>query len=515
MALLSCSFPRLNFLFNRFLESSWSMTIKARSSSSVTASSSDSKVLPFAHIPGPKGTAQNLWGYLLSKGAILEVVSKRFKRFGPIYSEQLLDTRIVNISDVDAIQKVLTNEREFQMRPGLEAVAEIVENDNGLGLASNDYETWRPERSIISPKLMRPKEVSETFPILNTVANDFTKRLDHLRQSDGIVDNIHEELTYFMVESFSSFLFNRRLGFYKHPPEPAAVAFVNAALDMIYNVGKLFYATPLNKYIKTPPYYRLKRNLATIHALGMDIIEEVLATKQQGQENDFSIKQSVFEYLVENGMNTPKSMAAITGLIAAGVDTTSTTCLWLLYELSRNPDVQDRIYQEIASAVGPNEHLSPKKIPSLLKAAVKESQRMYPVAGYIVPRVFPKDLEVLGYNIPAGVNVFLHEYLLSLDERYYGQDAKQFVPERWLRDKAGGKKEFHPFTTLPFGYGVRMCVGRRMAESIINILVSKILLSYRLEYVGEPDVNRSIKGALMQPDKPILLKFTPKRNDMF
>ncbi|XP_028392228.1 cytochrome P450 10-like [Dendronephthya gigantea] len=508
MASLSCIIPR-NCFSKRFLRSSWSLAIKAQSSSSVTASS-NSKVLPFADIPGPKGTLQNLWGYALNKGEILDVLSKRFERFGPIYREQILDTRIVNISDVDAIEKVLNIEREFPMRPGFEALAEIVEDENGLGLVSNDYETWYPERSTISPKLMRPKEVRESFPVLNTVANDFMKRLDLLKQSDGVVDNIRKELAYFMVESFASFFFNQRLGFYNHPPEPAAVAFVNAALDMVRNVGKLFYTTPLNKYIKTPPYYQLKRNLATIHALGMDIIEEVLATKQQGRENDFSIKQSVFEYLVENGMNTPKSMAAITGLIAGGVDTTSITCLWLLYELSRNPDFQDKLYQEIASVVGPNEELSAKNVPSLLKAALKESQRMYPVGGYIVPRVFRKDLEVLGYNIPAGVNILLFEHLLSIDERYYGEDAKQFVPERWLRDETGEKKEFHPFTTLPFGYGVRMCLGRRMAESIVIILVSKILLNYRLEYVGEPDVSRSIIEGTMQPNKPILLKVTSR-----
>ncbi|XP_028399836.1 cytochrome P450 27C1-like [Dendronephthya gigantea] len=509
MALLHSSFTR-NFHFRRSFRLSRSLTIKEKRLPSFSTSSTDNKVLPFADIPGPRGTFQNIPDYVSNKGAILEVAAKRFERFGPIYSEKLLSEQNVNICDADAIQKVLSSEKKFQMRPGFDALAEIIEGDNGLGFASNDYEIWHQDRSRISPKLMRPKEIMETFPILNTVANDFTKRLDQLRKSDGVVDNIHEELTYFMVESFSSFLFNRRLGFYNHPPEPAAVAFVNAALDMIYNIGMLFYTFPLNKYIRTPPYYRLKKNLATIHTLGMDIIDEVFATKQQEREKEFSNNQSVFEYLVENGMNTPKSLAAMAGLLAAGVDTTSITSLWLLYELSRNPDFQDKVYQEIASAVGPNAEVSANNVPSLLKAALKESQRMYPVAGYIVPRVFPKDLEVLGYNIPAGVNVFLHEYLLSLDERYYGQDAKQFVPERWLRDETGEKKEFHPFTTLPFGYGVRMCVGRRMAVSTIYTLVSKILLRYRLEYAGETEANPTVHAGIMKPDGVVLMKFIPR-----
>ena len=64
---------------------------------------------------------------------------------------------------------------------------------------------------------------------------------------------------------------------------------------------------------------------------------------------------------------------------------------------------------------------------------------MYPVEGYIVARVFRKDLEVFGYNIPAGANVVLYEHLLSLNQRYYGKDATQFV-EQWLRDETGEKK---------------------------------------------------------------------------
>ena len=59
-----------------------------------------------------------------------------------------------------------------------------------------------------------------------------------------------------------------------------------------------------------------------------------------------------------------------------------------------------------------------------------------------------------------------------------------------------------------------MCVGRRMAESIINILASKILLNHRLEYVGETDVNRSIIGGFMQQNGPVLLKFILKEKDV-
>ena len=498
--------------FQRLFKSSRLLAMMVRSSSSVVASSGDSKVLPYSAIPGPKGTIRNCLDYALSKGSYFECIAKRFERFGPIYSEQLLDTRFVNLCDVDAIAKVLRTESTFQMRPGFaEAVAEIIEDDNGLALASNDYETWHSVRSLMTPKLSRPKEISSLFPIINTVADDFVERLHFITQSDVQMNNIDRELNVCVVEAFASMLFSRRLGLYNHPPDPTAVAFVNASLNMIRNIGKLFLSAPLHKYIKTPAYYRLKKSLARIHDIGMNIIDDVLATKKERKNKDSDNKQSVFEYLVANGRDSPKAMAAITGLVAAGIDTTSATALWLLYLLAQHQDTQEKLYQELLSAIGPGGEVTASNVPSFLKAAMKESQRMYPVAGYIVARVFDKDLDVLGYHIPSGVNIIMHEHLGSLDERYHGSDAKEFVPERWLRDETGRMKEVkNSFTSLPFGYGVRSCLGRRMAEAMMYTLVSKIVLSYRLESGTESRVNPGLRAALMKPNRPVSLKFIPR-----
>ena len=233
-------------------------------------------------------------------------------------------------------------------------------------------------------------------------------------------------------------------------------------------------------------------------------------TKKREQEKDSSQKESLLDYFVANGRDASTSTAAISALLTGAVDSTSTTSLWLLYQLSQHPNIQEKLYQELATAIGPDGEVSASNLPSLLKAALKESQRMYPVAGYVVFRVFDRDLDVLGYHIPSGVNIIMHEHMMSLDKRYYGEDAKEFVPERWLRDELGKRQELNTFVSLPFGYGVRMCIGRRIAVSMIYTLISKILLSYRLEYAVENEVNRCLKPT-MKPDRPILIKFIPRR----
>lgn len=95
--------------------------------------------------------------------------------------------------------------------------------------------------------------------------------------------------------------------------------------------------------------------------------------------------------------------------------------------------------------------------------------------------------------------VFPH-YILSHEERYFPSPDK-YVPERWLRDEheqndndsrivvnrgecehayaqrvCRRQKEvgIHPFASLPFGFGRRMCIGKRFAEAELQLLLAKV-----------------------------------------
>ena len=473
MTLLSGSFSYSRHLFQRFFRSSWSLGILTRSSSAFVKVK-DNNLLPFSAMPGVKGTLRNILGYAFAEGSYLDLAADRFKRFGPIYSEEVLSTQIVNIYDLDATIKVLRAEKSFQMRPGFEALEELGDEINpatGFGLSSNDYKKWYHDRSLLSPKLMRPKEVYEALPLLNDVADDFVKRIKQLLVHDEMINIFDNELPYWSVEALALCFFNQRLGFYQHPPASEAVEFVESAKEIVENLGSLFRTAPVHKYIKIPAYYALKRNFLRNIATGMDIINKKLELQQENSK-----QQTVFEYLCGNEKFTSKFLAMhLTNLMAGGFDTTSTTCLWLLYELARHPRAQEKLHEELLSILGSNGEVSKTNIQRLtyLKAILKESGRLNPAAAFIIARVFGKDLDVHGYNIPAGVQIFIHEHLLSVDERYYGKDAKQFMPERWLRDGSRRKNDLNVFTSLPFGYGVRFNVSRSEISRSIDLHVGK------------------------------------------
>jgi len=57
----------------------------------------------------------------------------------------------------------------------------------------------------------------------------------------------------------------------------------------------------------------------------------------------------------------------------------------------------------------------------------------------------------------------------------YVTDAASFKPERWLKPSQGGfVGKLHPFSSLPYGYGARMCLGRRFADLEMQILLAKV-----------------------------------------
>lgn len=86
--------------------------------------------------------------------------------------------------------------------------------------------------------------------------------------------------------------------------------------------------------------------------------------------------------------------------------------------------------------------------------------------------------------------------LLLRSDKHYGQSSK-FFPERFLRDSAGTEtgcpkaKDTNPFIYLPFGFGPRMCVGRRFAELEIESLVARMIRNYNLEWNGPPPTVQS------------------------
>lgn len=154
---------------------------------------------------------------------------------------------------------------------------------------------------------------------------------------------------------------------------------------------------------------------------------------------------------------------------------TSTATIGVLYQLAKNPKKQDLLRQEILEKLPDKD--TKLTVPLManmpyLRAVIKESIRLRPVAPG-TSRKTTQNLVIGGFAVPKGIDVIMSQMLMCTDEEYFGR-GKEFLPERFLKDqKSSDLKGDNPFAYLPFGFGSRMCIGKRFADLEMEILISK------------------------------------------
>ena len=84
---------------------------------------------------------------------------------------------------------------------------------------------------------------------------------------------------------------------------------------------------------------------------------------------------------------------------------TTNTALFLLFELAKQPEIQERLYREIKSVVEEGKHPTWEDLQNmkLVRNCVKETLRLYAPTG-LIPRVLDEDAVLNGYQVPAGVS---------------------------------------------------------------------------------------------------------------
>jgi cytochrome P450 len=167
-------------------------------------------------------------------------------------------------------------------------------------------------------------------------------------------------------------------------------------------------------------------------------------------------------------------------LLLAGHDTTATALSWTFERLTRHPELLARTTQ---AAVNGDD--------AWLDAVCRESLRVRPVL-FEVGRKLTADLQLGGYQIPAGVTLTPSINLVQHSSRYYS-DPEEFQPQRFLDHRPD------PAVWLPFGGGVRRCLGATFAQVEMRTVLREILSTVELAVTTEPDEPVRARHVTMVP----------------
>jgi cytochrome P450 len=178
--------------------------------------------------------------------------------------------------------------------------------------------------------------------------------------------------------------------------------------------------------------------------------------------------------------------------LAAGHETTATALAWAFECILSHPEVHTRLREEIAAIGGVD--ASPEKLTALpyLDATIKEVMRLRPIVP-IVGRKLMKPMSLGGYDLPAGTLVGACIYLAQRNPEVY-PDPARFQPERFLGVPTD------PVSWLPFGGGIRRCIGAQFATYELKIVLGTLLAHCEFELAQASPIRPMRRAVTLFPE---------------
>ncbi|MGK7907486.1 MAG: cytochrome P450 [Synechococcus sp.] len=182
-------------------------------------------------------------------------------------------------------------------------------------------------------------------------------------------------------------------------------------------------------------------------------------------------------------------------LLVAGHETTATALTWAIYWIHSLPEVKQRLLAEV-DAIGSTDEPGQFSQASYLTAVCNETLRIHPVAMLTFPRRVEMPMELCGCQLEPGMLLMGCIYLIHHREDLYPQ-PQQFRPERFL------DRRFSPYEFMPFGGGIRRCVGAALAQYEMKIVLGIILTQVELRLANRNPVQPGRRGVTLGPTTPV------------
>uniref|UniRef100_A0A182Y367 Uncharacterized protein n=1 Tax=Anopheles stephensi TaxID=30069 RepID=A0A182Y367_ANOST len=472
---------------------------------------------PYSEVPGPKPLPilGNTWRvfpiigqYKISDVAMISFLLHR--DYGRIVRLGGLIGRpdLLFVYDCDEIEKVYRNEGPTPFRPSMPSLvkykSELRKDFFGdlPGVVGVHGEPWREFRSRVQKPVLQLSTVRRYVSPLEQVTEEFIDRCQQLLDDrKELPDDFDNEIHKWSLECIGLVALDTRLGCLEPNLDPKSEPqqIINAAKYALRNVATLELKAPYWRYFPTPVWYKYVNNMDYFVKICMKYIKNATQRMKLNEGRALDGEPSLLERVIKSENDEKLAVVMALDLILVGIDT-----------LATRPAEQQKMYEELKRLIpDPKTPLTIQLLDQAhyLKAFIKEVLRVYStVIGN--GRTLQEDTVICGYRIPKGVQCVFPNLVLGTMEEYVS-DAQRFKPERWLKPAQGGSgDQLHPFASLPYGYGARMCLGRRFADLEMQILLAKLIRSFKLEYHHKP-LNYEVTF-MYAPEGALKFKMTPR-----
>ncbi|XP_029904419.1 cytochrome P450 27C1 [Myripristis murdjan] len=483
------------------------------------AANKTARIKSLKEMPGPS-TVGNLIEFFYRDGfsRIHEIQMEHTQKYGKIFKSRFGPQLVVSVADRDLVAQVLRAEGVAPQRANMESWKEYRDlRGRSTGLISAEGEDWLKMRSVLRQLILRPRDVAVFSDDVNKVVDDLVRRVCELRsQGPGgtTVLNVNDLFFKYAMEAVAAILYECRLGCLENVIPQDTQEYITALHLMFSSFKTTMYAGAIPKWLRPiipKPWEEFCKSWDGLFKFSQIHVDNRLGEIKAQLERGEEVKGGLLTHmLVTKEMNLEEIYANMTEMLLAGVDTTSFTMSWATYLLACHPQVQQQIYEEVTRTLGQEAVPTADDVPRLplIRGLVKETLRLFPV----LPgngRITQDDLVVGGYFIPKGTQLALCHYSTSWDEDNF-LSAADFRPDRWIRKDTTDRVD--NFGSIPFGYGIRSCIGRRIAELEMHLALTRLIQRF---HIGVSPLSTEVKAkthGLLCPSAPINLQFTSRES---
>ncbi|GMQ02494.1 hypothetical protein CsSME_00048695 [Camellia sinensis var. sinensis] len=222
----------------------------------------------------------------------------------------------------------------------------------------------------------------------------------------------------------------------------------------------------------------------------------------------------------ETQLSEGEMLSLCSEFINGGTDTSTTTLQWVMANLVKHQEIQEKLYREINAVVKRGEEIKEQDLEKMpyLEAIVLETLRRHPPGHFILPRAVTEDTVMEGYDIPMNAMVNFTVAEMGWDPNVW-EDPMEFRPERFMSEEGGEEKVVFDIKgakeikMMPFGAGRRVCPAISLALLHQKYFVANLVRDFKWTSEGDEDVDLSEKQDFtMVMKNPLQAHITPRMN---
>ncbi|MDH6118841.1 cytochrome P450 [Kitasatospora sp. GAS204B] len=384
---------------------------------------------------------------------------QRLRAYGPIVRITIGPKSVTVVNSPELIQEMLTAKAD-QFSKGLLFEKLKLFGKDALPVAEGKPHLQR--RRQMQPAFHREKISGYVDTMRDTVEPSIAG------WHDGTELDLKTEMQLMTQGVILSVLFSSN-------PRSSAAREILDSVDLVFMVAlrRALLPVPLLERLPTRRNRRVKDAGDLLRTKVAEIIEDHRANPD-AYDDIVSLLLSVGD---GNGqaLTDDEILSEVTGLLAAGSETTAVVLAWLFYELGRNPELEQRLHEEVDAVLG-GDRITVEHVPRLTFTSrlVSETLRLYSPA-WLVTRQAVSAMSLGPYELPAGADLVWSPYALHRDPDLY-PDPERFDPDRWLPERPQPPKG----AFIPFGSGKRMCIGDAFSRTEATIITALIASRWRL-----------------------------------